>query len=128
MKPEETKAHWKKVFEDLNKHDLGSFLASLTPDCVIHTSSGDVNAKAFDEMQKGNFKSFPDQKFEHPVVLVDGDNYALRYTVSGTHKGEFRGIPPTGKKLKYMVTAFGRVVGDKTAEFWLLGGIPAPKK
>jgi len=41
MKPEEIKALWKKGLEDLGKtHDLGTFLAGLTPDCVIHTTYG----------------------------------------------------------------------------------------
>lgn len=139
MKPEQLKAAFVKDMENLSKtHDLSGFADGLTPGCVIHSPYGDFDAKGFVEQQKTMFKAFPDSKFDVHSMLVDGDTAAARYTVTATHKGEFRGIPPTGKKVKYSVMAFYRMAGDDVAEGWLLsdlyglmqqlGAIPAPKK
>jgi hypothetical protein len=57
-------------------------------------------------------------------------------THSGTHKGEFMGIPPTGKSISWEEFAFLRIAEGKVAEYWSqtdslgmmqqLGVIPAP--
>jgi len=57
-------------------------------------------------------------------------------THSGTHKGEFMGIPPTGKRVSIEETFFFRIAAGKIAEYWgqqdtmgmmqQLGAIPAP--
>ena len=66
------------------------------------------------------FKAFPDSKFEVQSIVVEGDMVGVNYTVTATHRGESRGIPPNRKKVKYMVIAFHRLEGGKTAESWLL--------
>jgi predicted ester cyclase len=48
-------------------------------------------------------KGFPDMRVEIDDILADGEKVAHRFTFYGTHRGEFLGVPPTGK----MVTAAG---------------------
>jgi predicted ester cyclase len=46
---------------------------------------------------------FPDMRVEINDILGDGEKLAHRFTFYGTHKGEFLGVPATGK----VVTAGG---------------------
>ena len=61
---------------------------------------------------------------------------ATRLTISGTHQGEFMGIPPTGKQATMTSIVISRIEGGKIAEDWesadvlgffqQLGVIPPP--
>ena len=45
--------------------------------------------------------------------------HALRLTLSGTHKGEFQGIPATGRTISYVSHEFYRVADGLVAEEWI---------
>ena len=85
------------------------------------------------------FTAFPDLHVTIYDMLSEGDMVAVRWSFSGTHKGELPGnppLPPTGKKIEVQALAIHRVVGDKLAETWVnfdvmgmmiqLGVIPPP--
>jgi predicted ester cyclase len=69
--------------------------------------------------------------------ITEGDKVAIRWTLTGTHKGEFRGIPPTNKKVTMWGIDIDRVTDGKFVEGWCrfdtlgmmeqLGIILAPK-
>lgn len=62
--------------------------------------------------------AFPDFKATTVAVVADGDEAWMQSTLTGTHKGEFMGIPPTNKKFE--ITAFDRVrfKDGKAVEHW----------
>jgi predicted ester cyclase len=39
--------------------------------------------------------------------------------ISGTHKGEFQGIPPTDKKVSFSSTGISNIMDGKVAEDWV---------
>jgi len=43
---------------------------------------------------------FPDARIDIDDIIADGDKVAHRFTFSGTHKGEFLGLPPSGKLVR----------------------------
>ena len=43
----------------------------------------------------------------------------MRFTVRATHKGEFQGLPPTGKQVILTGTDIQRIAGGKIAENWV---------
>ncbi len=43
--------------------------------------------------------SFPDLRFTLEDVIAEKDKVVVSWVISGTHKGEFMSIPPTGKKV-----------------------------
>jgi predicted ester cyclase len=47
-----------------------------------------------------------------------GDKVVSRNTVTGTHQGEYRGLPPTGKSITYNEIFIFRFVGGRIAEIW----------
>ena len=52
-------------------------------------------------------------------LLAEDDTVAVRYTVRGTHTGEYRDIEPTGHTAKWTGLAIYRVEDDEIAEIWL---------
>jgi steroid delta-isomerase-like uncharacterized protein len=63
--------------------------------------------------------SFPDLHHEIVDMVAEGDKVAVRLTVTGTHKGELQGIPPTGKKVTFDATDFITLIDGKVSEEWL---------
>jgi len=51
-------------------------------------------------------------------VIAEGDRVVVRWTNSGTHVGEFAGIPPTGRAFSIAGIDIYRVVEGRLAEHW----------
>jgi steroid delta-isomerase-like uncharacterized protein len=64
-------------------------------------------------------RAFPDIKIRVDDLVAAGDKVALRLTLSGTHQGEFQGIPATGRKISYVSHEFYRVTEGVVAEEWI---------
>ena len=80
--------------------------------------------------------AFPDMQMDVKDVIASGDKAVARLQVSGTHQGEFMGIPATGKPVSVNlidITRFGDDglarehwgVADLLALMQQLGVIPA---
>jgi predicted ester cyclase len=63
--------------------------------------------------------AFPDLHITIDDVVAEGDKVATRWTLRGTHKGEFTGITPTGKQLAMWGMSIDRVVGGRIVETWI---------
>jgi steroid delta-isomerase-like uncharacterized protein len=62
--------------------------------------------------------AFPDLKFETEFFVADGDKVVAYIVMSGTHKGEFMGIPASGKKFETRTIDIVRIVDGKAVEHW----------
>lgn len=62
--------------------------------------------------------AFPDLKVTVQDVIAEGDKVVQRRTFEGTHRGEFFGIPPTGKTVSVSQIIVSRVAGGKIVEEW----------
>jgi steroid delta-isomerase-like uncharacterized protein len=80
--------------------------------------------------------AFPDLHIEIKDLIAEGDKVVSRNTVSGTHRGEYMGVAPTGRTVTYdeiFILRFaedGRIVEtwgvvDVAAQMRQLGLIPA---
>jgi steroid delta-isomerase-like uncharacterized protein len=82
------------------------------------------------------FNAFPDIHFAIEDILAEGNKVAFRLALTGTHKGEFQGVPPTGKKISFGGTGIGTIIDGKVEEnrapvdimglMQQLGAVPAP--
>jgi steroid delta-isomerase-like uncharacterized protein len=79
-------------------------------------SIGLEGMKAFVTMFK---KAFPDAQVKIAFQLAEGDKVVTRYTWSGTHQGEYYGIPATGKPVNWTSTVAFRIADGKIREAWL---------
>jgi steroid delta-isomerase-like uncharacterized protein len=63
--------------------------------------------------------AFPDLHHDIKDMVAEGDKVAVRLNVTGTHKGEFQGIPPSGRKLSLDEMAFLTIVDGRITEGWI---------
>ncbi len=62
--------------------------------------------------------AFPDIHFTVEDQIAEGDKLVTRFTITGTHKGELMGIPPTGVHITMTGMIFDLNVGGKILEGW----------
>ncbi len=52
-------------------------------------------------------------------MIAEANKVAVRATARGTHRGEFMGIPPTGKQINISAMLIYRIADSKIAEHWM---------
>jgi steroid delta-isomerase-like uncharacterized protein len=62
--------------------------------------------------------SFPDLSVSVDQLVTDDDKIAIAYTITGTQKGEFMGVPPTGRKIRARGVQIARFQNGKMVERW----------
>lgn len=62
--------------------------------------------------------AFPDLEVTVEDIVAEGDRVVLRNRLTGTHEGEFMGIPPTGRKVESTGLVMGRIREGKAVEEW----------
>jgi predicted ester cyclase len=68
---------------------------------------------------------FPTGTGEIRHLVVDGDNIAVHFTVTGTHRGVFREIEATGRRVTTSEFTFYHIEDGKFAEVWNLTDMDA---
>ena len=58
-------------------------------------------------------RAFPDLTWTVEDVVAEGDRVALRLTLHGTHRGEFRGIATNGRRVTMQEMVFWRVTNGR---------------
>ena len=59
---------------------------------------------------------FPDIQWTLEELIAEGDKVAARFTMRGTHKGSFFGVPPSGKKIEVKAMNFYRITDGQIIE------------
>ena len=101
--------------EVCNRHDLEAMRGLLEPSVKrAHLPSGaDAWIDDLDEL----FRAFPDWRWRRIQLVIEEDRIAAHLRVSGTHRGAFRGVAPTGTHANAAEFAFFRVVNGRIAEY-----------
>jgi steroid delta-isomerase-like uncharacterized protein len=124
--------------EVINAGDIDKIDQLVAEDFVEHEqfpgiSSDREGVKEFFRLLRG---AFPDVHFTTEDVIADGELVAARFTMTGTHDGEFMGVPATSKQVTVSGIDIIRVRDGKCVEHWgqfdalgllqQLGALPAP--
>ena len=105
-----------------NAGDMAKLLAVAAPDILIHYAEMPEPLQGHETWQQGYElvkRAFPDLEIHVDDLVAAGDKVALRLTLSGTHQGEFQGIPATGRTIGYVSHEFYRVADGVFAEEWI---------
>jgi len=107
--------------EVFNAGELDRVDELLTPDFVDHEEGppgmpdGIEGVKAFVAMYR---EAFPDLRATVEEMVEEGDKIAVRTTFTGTHDGDFMGIPASGRTISIQAMDVVRVVDGRAAEHW----------
>jgi steroid delta-isomerase-like uncharacterized protein len=126
------------LYSAFNRNDQSALDALLSDAFVEHEDtpgipSGKEGLKQFVAMVH---RGFPDVVFELADIASEDDKVWARLIVTGTHRGEFFGIPPTGRAINIGVFDICRIAGGQITEHWgvsdmmgmmrQLGVLPSP--
>jgi steroid delta-isomerase-like uncharacterized protein len=123
MSIERNKEVVRRLHDLWNTGDLAVIPEIFHPDFAGHwpPSSRRPERRGLDEVRAGIVSTrtaFPDW-FERVVDMVaEGDRVATRYVSTGTHRGEFWGVPPTGTRVTVHEMSVYRIADGKVIEQW----------
>ena len=72
---------------------------------------------------KSRLTAMPDLKVAVEVMVADADHVAASFVYSGTHKGTYFGVAPTGRALSFTSCDIFRIEKGRIAEHWGMGDI-----
>jgi len=92
----------------------------VEPDVVIRTPLPveATGAQALKEVFARLHRAFPDLHIAVEDMIAEGDKVVSRNSVTGTHRGEYLGRPPTGKSIVYNEIFIFRFAAGRVAETW----------
>jgi len=90
-----------------------------TQNVVYHGTSMEMNGLEEYKKAYGVFASaFHDTQLTIESIVADGDKVMTQVKMRGTHKGDFEGIPSTGKAITLSAFTVFRLIDGKIAEEW----------
>jgi predicted ester cyclase len=118
------KAAVKRFDDALNSGDAQRIFKTIdevvAPDALIRTplpikATGAELAK---ELWGRLLRAYPDLHITIEDLIAEGDKVVSRNTVTGTHQGEYMGIPPTSKSVTYNEVIITRWADGHIVETW----------
>ena len=110
------------AFDALARQDMKACLAVMAEDFRINIA-GMPHQKRGKSAWKKNFATiftgFPDFAPHIEEVVAEGSKVVVRVRFTVTHRGEFLGVQPTGKKLDYLRTEIYEVEDGVVTEEWI---------
>ncbi|MFE1551545.1 ester cyclase [Streptomyces sp. NPDC058718] len=88
------------------------------PDMLFHAPvpMGATGAQALKRVWEVLLHAFPDIHVAVEETIAEGGKVVSRNTVTGTHRGEYQGLPPTGRTVTYSEIFIFRFVDGRIAE------------
>ncbi|MGZ6268339.1 MAG: ester cyclase [Candidatus Limnocylindrales bacterium] len=104
----------RRVYDLLNAGDIDGFGALLADGFVEHEVAPGLapTKEGVLEFFRIYRAAFPDLRMDPEDVLASGDKVVARVRATGTHEGEFMGMPPTGKSVDVQVIDIMRFADD----------------
>ena len=115
MSLEKNKATVRRFIEEWNKRNLAALDELMAAD-YFDPSLQIRSLEAYKQLLTMLLKGFPDWHETIEDIIAEGDKVWVRYTATGTHAGEFRGLAPTGKKFTETGVLIWRIVDGKIVE------------
>lgn len=105
-----------------NCGDVSAIDRAVTEGHIEHEPDGN------DEVGRGHFSetvhtyraAFPDMRICVDDQIADGDRVVIRWTASGTHRGDLNGIPATGRTAKVSGVYIHKLADRRITESWTM--------
>ena len=121
MSIEENKAIAQRIYDDVwSKGDVQAAREIFAPNFKRVGPEGSPQTSSVDELIAAfilpSRSAFPDFTSTVEVMVAEGDMVAVRSLNRGTHRGEWAGIPATGRTISFQAVDFLRISGGKIQE------------
>jgi len=110
-------ARYRRYLAICNEHRFADLAGFVAEDVVVNGERQGLTG--YIRGLEAVVRAFPDYRWDLQRLLVDGDVVAAHFTDTGTHRGEWLGVPPTGRRISTQEFAFYRWVDDRIAEVWV---------
>lgn len=109
-----------RVYAAVSSGDFETLSGLMADDVVEHEEIPGLepNKEGVLAFFRGMRQSFPDVSMTVEDMIAEGEKVAVRFTLSGTHRGEFMGMPATGNEITVPGIDFFRVRDGQIAEHW----------
>jgi steroid delta-isomerase-like uncharacterized protein len=114
----------RRFYEELwNRGDLAVAQELLQPEIRFRGSFGTTieGIPAFMRYVERTRAAFPDWHNRIDELIAADEKVVARMTWTGTHQGEFFGIPPTGRTVAYVGAAIFEIRHGKIHDGWVVG-------
>lgn len=111
----------RKFLEEFKNHaNIDVVDETWTADCILHVPGMTLprGREAQKSVGRKIFAAFGNVHVEVNDTIVEGDRVVERHTATAVHKGEFMGIPASGKMVSWTENHIYRIVDGKIAETW----------
>ena len=124
MKESTNKMAFRRFTDTVNTGDMSLISKTIDevvqPDALIRTPLRleATGAALLKEVFGRLHLAFPDLHIAVEDLIAEGDKVVARHTVTGTHQGEYMGLPPTSKSITYNEIFIARFADGRIAETW----------
>jgi steroid delta-isomerase-like uncharacterized protein len=119
MSEQNKKLIQRDIEEIYNRGNLAVADEVAASDLVIHMPSQEIRGRTGAKQYVAQLRTgFPDLHLVIEDQIAEGNRVVTRWVASGTHKGEFQGVPPTGRKIRVVGTVIDRIDDGKIVECW----------
>jgi steroid delta-isomerase-like uncharacterized protein len=115
---EENKSVMRRIVDELwNKKNPAVIDQLYAENYVGHTPDGVLQGRAGARQHYNTYiTAFPDCNIAIDDLLAEGDKVLVRWTATGTHRGELAGIAPSGKRISVPGNLIVRISSGKIIE------------
>lgn len=121
--PGDNKSIMHRMYEEVwNKRRLEVADELVAPSHALHDDhlpESGVGPEAYKRTVASFIRAFPDLHFTVEDMVAENDKVVAFWNISGTHKGEFRGIAPTGKKVSVDGITISQIANGKIMDSYL---------
>jgi steroid delta-isomerase-like uncharacterized protein len=95
-------ATMQRCYDLINEGDIDGFGELVADDFVEHEELPELapTKAGVLELFRTYRAAFPNLRMDAAEILVDGDKTVARVMATGTHDGEFMGMPPSGRSIE----------------------------
>lgn len=112
----------RRHYEDgVNRGDTAVAVECFAPEYVNHLPGEEKprrGIQAWIDMFQSFRAAFPDLTTRLEDLISEGDKVAVRHRWTGTHLGDYQGVPPTGRRITFTGSDVYRVLNGKIVEEW----------
>lgn len=113
----EIESFYRRYNRCCNDHEFGRL-----GEFVAHSVEVNGRTQSLEEYITGLdavVRAFPDYRWELRHLLIDGDWISAHFRDTGTHRGPFLGVPPTGRAVSTQEFALYRRQAGNIVEVWV---------